>query len=329
MRVLIVTNLFPTAATPRLGRFVFDQVEALRGLGAEVDLFTFPLGSRAYLRAPRRLRTVLAGSSYDVVHAHYGLCGWVAMLAGAQPLIVTFHGTDVRHRVVGPSSRVLTGRLDLVAGASRSIFEREGGRRGLPHAGRATGVLPCGVDLSRFRPLPRPAARRELGLDPAGRYLLFPADPARAVKRHDRALRVAELAGAELLVTREVDPERMPLFVNAAAAVLVTSESEGFGLASLEALACGVPVLSTPVGAAPSAAGGVAGCLVAPFEAERWAELARAHLDAEDPRTGDAGIAPAFSVERMAERVLEAYRALCPQPSPAPGARAPGDRVVA
>lgn len=310
MRVLIVTNLFPTADTPRLGRFVFDQVEALRGLGAEVDLFTFPLGSRAYLRAPLRLRSVLAGSSYDVVHAHYGLCGWVARLAGARPLVVTFHGTDVRHRVVGPSSRVLSRRLDLVAGASRSIFEHEGGRRGLPHAGGATAVLPCGVDLRRFRPLPRSAARRELGLDPAGRYLLFPADPARSIKRHDRALRVAELAGAELLVTREVDPERMPLFVNAAAAVLVTSESEGFGLASLEALACGVPVLSTPVGAAPSAAGDVAGCLVAPFDAERWAEVARAHLDAEDPRTGDAGIAPAFSAERMAERVLEAYRAL-------------------
>ncbi|MDP9188057.1 MAG: glycosyltransferase, partial [Actinomycetota bacterium] len=175
----------------------------------------------------------------------------------------------------------------------------------------ATAVLPCGVDLRRFRPIPRREARRELGLEPGGRYLLFPADPGRAVKRHDRARRVAELAAAELLVTREVTPEQMPLWVNASAAVLVTSESEGFGLAQLEALACGVPVLSTPVGVAPLAAGGVDGCLVAEFDAERWADAARAHLDAEDPRTGGGGMAPAFSAERMAERVLEAYRTLC------------------
>ena len=310
MRVLIVTNLYPTPEKPRLGRFVHDQVEALRRIGAEVDLFTFPLGARAYLPAARRLRAHLADLTFDVVHAHYGLCGWVAALAGASPLVVTFHGTDVRHRAVGPTSRLLERRVDLVAGASRAIFEREGGRRGLHQGRRPTAVLPCGVDGDRFRPKPRAEARRRLGLAENGRFLLFPADPAREVKRHDRAQRVAELAGAELLVTREVDPEQMPDWVNAAAAVLVTSESEGFGLAPLEALSCRVPVLSTPVGAAPLVASGVEGCLVAPFEAEAWARFAAAHLDLEDPRTESAGMAPAFSAERMAERVLVAYGGL-------------------
>ena len=108
MRALIVTNLYPTAEHPRLGRFVADQVEAMRELGADVELFTFPTGAGAYLPAARRLRKLLKGSRFDVVHAHYGLCGWVARLAGAKPLVVTFHGTDVRHRIVGPSSRLLT-----------------------------------------------------------------------------------------------------------------------------------------------------------------------------------------------------------------------------
>ncbi len=314
MRALIVTNLYPSAERPRLGRFVADQVEAMRSLGAEIELFTFPLGARAYLPASRRLRRLLSERSFDVVHAHYGLCGWVAALAGARPLIVTFHGTDVRHRVVGPSSRRLCRRIDLAAGVSRSIFQREGGRPGLALGRTATAVLPCGVDLARFRPIPRAEARARLGLDPEGRYLLFPADPSRAVKRHDRALQVSELAGAELLVTREVAPEQMPDWVNAAAAVLVTSQSEGFGLAALEALSCRVPVLSTPVGVAPLAAGEVQGCLVAPFEPGRWSALARSHLDTPDPRTADSGMAPAFAVEPMAERVLAAYSGLLDQP---------------
>lgn len=309
MHALIVTNLYPTAEQPRLGHFVRDQVEAMRRLGAEVDLFTFELGAGAYLPAARRLRHLLKESSFDVVHAHYGLCGWVASLAGARPLVVTFHGTDVRHRLVGPGSRWLSRRIDLAAGASRSTFEREGGRRGLKLRHPAA-VLPCGYDAGRFRPVPRGQARERLGLDPAGRYLLFPADPERAVKRHDRAREVAELAEAELLVAGEVDPEAMPYLFNAAAATLVTSESEGFGLVALEALACGVPVLSTPVGIAPLAVSGTTGCLVAPFDTGRWAEAARRHLDDPDPRVQPDAIAAAFSAERMAERVLAAYRGL-------------------
>jgi glycosyltransferase involved in cell wall biosynthesis len=309
VRALIVTNLYPTPEQPRLGRFVHDQVEAMRELGAEVELFTFPLGARAYLPAARRLRRYLKNESFDVIHAHYGLCGWVARLAGARPLVVTFHGTDIRHRLVGPSSRLLSRRLDLVAGASRSAFEREGHRRGLP-ARSPSAVLPCGVDSSRFRPIPRPEARRRLGLDPEGRFLLFPADPARAVKRHDLALEVARLAGAELLTTTEVDPERMPDHINAAAAVLVTSDSEGFGLAVLEALACRVPVLSTPVGIAPHALSGVEGCLVSPFDAAIWADAARSHLERKDPRVDAGGAPETFSAKRMADRVLAAYRGL-------------------
>ena len=60
----------------------------------------------------------------------------------------------------------------------------------------------------------------------------------------------------------------MPDWVNAANAVLVTSENEGFGLVAVEALACDVPVLSTPVGVAPALLRGVEGCLAEPFDAQ-------------------------------------------------------------
>jgi teichuronic acid biosynthesis glycosyltransferase TuaC len=310
VRVLTVTNLYPSDDSPRRGVFVRDQVEALRSLGAEIELFTFPLGARSYVQAVRPLRRLLREQSFDVVHAHYGLCGWTAARAGASPLLVTFHGTDVRHPASGRISRRLLRKLDLAAGASRSIFLEEGGRPGLdPPPGRAA-VLPCGVNTSRFAPADRAEARNRLGLEPNGRYLLFPADPERRVKRGDRAREVAELAGAELLTAGEIDPGQMPIYVNASNAVLVTSDSEGFGLAVLEALACRVPVLSTPVGVAPLALEGVEGCLAAPFEAGKWAEIARRHLDAADPRTGDAWAAETFSATRMAERVLAAYQGL-------------------
>ena len=73
-----------------------------------------------------------------------------------------------------------------------------------------------------------------------------------------------------------VSPEQVPLWINAANAVLVPSEREGFGLAVLEALACNVPVLATPVGVHPQALDGVSGTLCAPFDADGLGRRARA-----------------------------------------------------
>jgi teichuronic acid biosynthesis glycosyltransferase TuaC len=307
VRVLVVTNFMPDASAPQRGRWVRDQVDEVRRRGIEVDLFAFPPGRNEYLPATRRLRALLRKERFDLVHAHYGLAGWVARLAGASPLIVTFHGTDVRHHLVGHLSRRLAWRVDLVAGVSRALFEEEQGRPGLPPV-PGSAVLPCGPDLSRFEPMPREEARHALGLDPGGSFLFFPANPARPEKRHDRAAKLAAACGAELLSGGSIEPEQMPLWMNAANAVLVTSEYEGFGMAAIEALACDVPVLSTPVGVAPYALGGIDGCLSADFSVGAWELVARRHLDAPDPRVAGAARAETLSAGRMAERVIEAYR---------------------
>ncbi len=307
VRVLVVHNFVPDVSTPQRGQWVRDQVEEVRRRGVEVEVFSFPRGRGEYIPATRRLRALLRRRRFDLVHAHYGLPGWCARLAGARPLIVTFHGTDVRHPLVGALSRRLAWRVDLVAAVSRALFAPEDGRPGLPPVPGAA-VLPCGPDLSRFGPIPRAEARAALGLDPDGRYLFFPADPSRPEKRHDRAAALAAACGAELLSGGSIDPELMPLWLNAAGAVLVTSDYEGFGLAAVEALACGVPVLSTPVGIAPYALAGVEGCLCADFDTAFWGAAARAHLNAADPRVAGTARAASLSAARMAERAIVAYR---------------------
>jgi glycosyltransferase involved in cell wall biosynthesis len=309
VRVLVVTNFVPDAGAPQRGRWIEDQVREVRKLGVEVEVLAFPRGRRNYPPATRRLRRLLREERFDLVHAHYGLVGWCARLAGARPLAVSFHGTDVRHPLVGLLSRRLAWRADLVAAVSRSLFAAEGGRPGLPPV-PASAVLPCGPDLARFRPLPRPEARKRLGLDPAGRYLLFPADPQRLEKRHDRARELARACDAELVTGGSIEPDEMPLWVNAANAVLVTSEHEGFGLVCVEALACDVPVLSTPVGIAPHVLAGLAGALCAPFDLEAWVAAAAPLLDSADPRVAGRARAAALSAERMAERTVVAYRAV-------------------
>jgi glycosyltransferase involved in cell wall biosynthesis len=310
MRVLVVTNFVPDAGAPQRGRWVRDQIEEIRRREVEVEVFSFPPGSRQYIPATRRLRKLLREQRpFDLVHAHYGLPGWCARLAGARPLVVSFHGTDVRHPLVGALSRRLTRRVDLTAVVSRALFAEEGGRPGLPLL-HGSAILPCGPDLDRFGPMPRREARQALGLDPEGRYLLFPANPARPEKRADRAAELAAACGAELLSGGSIEPEAMRLWINAANAVLVTSDNEGFGMICIEALACEVPILSTPVGIAPFLLDGIAGVLCAPFDLADWKAAASPHLDSPDPRIEGAERAARLSSARTAERTIEAYRDL-------------------
>jgi teichuronic acid biosynthesis glycosyltransferase TuaC len=309
MRALVVTNMYPTPARPALGSFVRDQVAALRRIdGVEVEVFAFDPGSvRAYATAARTLRQTHDHDDFDVVHAHFGLTAWPAFAAHGRAHAVTLHGTDLVH----PRSRAITTAalpfLDLVATVSEPLAADVPGWAIPRRTKRA--VLPCGVDMERFKPIPRSDARRQLGLHPTGRYVLFPADPARPEKRFDRA-RAAAPEGAQILTLGNVDPALVPFYVNAANAVLVPSERESFGLAVLEALACDVPVLATPVGIAPEALHELPGTLCAPFDEEIWRARLETATNRDDPRVDGRARAESYSSDRMAANVLAAWRGL-------------------
>jgi glycosyltransferase involved in cell wall biosynthesis len=315
VRVLVVSNMRPDAAHPERGSFVRDQVAALRRLdGLDVELYEFAPGGRSLAAAAVDLRRRFHGRAaharhtssprFDVVHAHFGLTAWPALAVSARVRALTVHGTDVSHPRTRAATAAVLPFIDLLAAASAPLAQRLPGRA----ARRRAVVLPCGVDLERFCELPRAQARLELSLDPARPYILFPADPSRASKRHDRALALAREVGVELLVLEGVPPDRVALWINAANAVIVPSEREGFGLAVLEALACDVPVLATPVGVHPEALRDVDGALCVPFDLAIWRAALQPHLLASDPRVEGRASASRFSAQTMAERVTAAWR---------------------
>ena len=121
---------------------------------------------------------------------------------------------------------------------------------------------------------------------------------------------MAEACNAELLTLGSVPPERVPLWINAASAVLITSDNEGFGLGAVEALACDVPVLSTPVGVVPHLLADLPDCLAAPFDAPEWSRLAADLLDRPRSVEGGRTRAEGFGAVPLAERVAAVYRDL-------------------
>jgi glycosyltransferase involved in cell wall biosynthesis len=294
--------MYPTAERPALGSFVRDQVEALRRRDdVEIELFAFAPGLRSYPAAARELRRRFRGRRFDVVHAHFGLTAWPALAARLGPVVVTLHGNDLFHARSNRLTRAILPWVALPAAVSR---EFSGLLRGAG-VSRRVAVLPVGIDLRRFRPIARAEARRRLGLDPGGRYLLFPHDPARPLKRADRA---REAAGdTPLLTLGNVPPAEVPYWINAANAVLVPSQAEGFGLSVIEALACGVPAFGTPVGIHPVALDGIDGAFCAAWDRDVWRAALRPVLEADDPRVDGRDRAALFSADRMAARVVAAW----------------------
>jgi teichuronic acid biosynthesis glycosyltransferase TuaC len=303
--------MLPSEHHPERGRFVRDQVDALRRLAdIEVELYEFPPSPSALIRAARELHRRFAAERFEVVHAHFGLSAWPALAVKARGRALTVHGTDIAHPRTRLLTRAVLPSVGLLAAVSQELIEKLPGARARERA----IVLPCGVDMERFHPIPRERARSELELDPQQRYVLFPANPTRPEKHHDRARELAQAMGVELLALGGVAPERVPLFINASDAVLVPSEREGFGLAVLEALACNVPVLATPVGVHPLALQELPGTLCAPFELDSWRNALAQVLAETDPRVDGRARAERFSAARMAERVADAWCSLVGAP---------------
>ena len=265
-----------------------------------------------FCRSPLRRR--YRHDRFDIVHAHFGLTAWPALAARGRARVLTLHGTDLAH----PRSRPVTlAALRLRwsrPSPSRWRPRSRGGRseiaRPAAAARRAPAEWRCSRVASTCTGSPGSTAPRRAGGSARARrpYLLFAADPRRPEKRHDLALAVA--GDVELLTLGAVPPQDVPLLVNAANAVLAPSDREGFGLAVLEALACDVPVLATPVGIAPEALAGVAGTLCAPFDAGVWRAALATHLADADPRVAGRGVAERYSSDAMAARVLSAWRGL-------------------
>jgi teichuronic acid biosynthesis glycosyltransferase TuaC len=262
MRILVVSNMFPTPEEPWFGSFVRDQIADVAALGHDVDVHVFDGREHPteYLRTARRVGARIRRGRYDLVHAHYGLTGAATLLARPPiPLITTFHGSDYS----GP--RWQRAVSIAVARWSTCVVVSEEGRHRLRAA--HADVIPMGVDTELFAPRNRLDARQALGWEPDARYALLAGSRQNRIKRadlFDGAVDVARVTTPSLrgVALEGLDRAGVALALNAADVVVVTSDHEGSPLTVREALACSTPVVSVAAGDVPSTIAGLPGCSV-------------------------------------------------------------------
>jgi teichuronic acid biosynthesis glycosyltransferase TuaC len=319
-RVLVVTNLWPTDADPGYGSFVKAQMDSLRALGVEYDVL-FIDGRRSrwnYLRAVGELRRRLRASHYDLVHAHFGLSGWVARFQGRVPVVVSFMGDDVLGRPTRSGRITLYGRClqissFLLARMVSAVIVKSRQMKARLRLASAQ-VIPNGVDLELFRPVDQAEARQALGLDPQKKFVLFPYNPAEERKRYDliesAVARAREnIPELEILHARGVPQDRMPLYMNAAEVLGLASLFEGSPNAVKEAMAVNLPVVTVDVGDTADLIGPTEGCYLVPREAEAMAEKI-VEVCRRGARTRGREWIARLAMEKVAREIAEVYAAL-------------------
>jgi teichuronic acid biosynthesis glycosyltransferase TuaC len=316
-RVLVVTNLWPTESDPGYGSFVQAQMESLRPLGVEFDaLFIDGRASRwNYLRGVGRMRTMLRQNHYDLIHAHFGLSGWVARCQLCVPVVVSFMGDDVlgrprRDGTITAYGRFLQASSFMLARIVTASIVKSAEMKSKLRLDSAE-VIPNGVDLDAFRPMDRNEARKSLGLDPTKKYVLFPYNPAEQRKRYDLIQGAVAEAQArdpaiEILHVGGVPRQQMPLYMNAADVLVLASIFEGSPNAVKEAMAVNLPVVAVDVGDVRELIGQTEGCFIVPREARPMAEKIIAVCRRPVRTWGREAIAR-LSIENVARRVIAVY----------------------
>lgn len=325
------------------------------------ELFPFMAEFAASLR--RRWRR----DRPDVVHAHFWMSGYASLEAARAlgiPVAQTFHalGTVKRRHQGGmdtsPPERLAVERRiaqtadRILPTCSDEVFELL--RLGADYD-RLT-VVPCGVDLDLFTP------DGPVDVNPSGRHRLLYV--GRLVKRKGignivSALR--QLPGVELVVAGGPDAadlprdpeysrlkglaerygvddhvdfrgrvkrEDLPALMRSAEALVSVPWYEPFGIAPLEAMACGVPVIASAVGGMiDSVVDGSTGVHVPPRDPDRLAEAVR-HLLADPARRreyGRKGIDRArrlYGWKRIGDETVSVYEALRRNDAPTTAGRA-------
>ena len=234
--------------------------------------------------------TLSNGLTYRAVHSHYWLSGWVGQAFSRWldiPHVITFHTLSRIKMQSRPGEREPQQRQEveeeLIASADRIVafspHERDAMARLYGGDANRIQLAPCGVDLTRFRPLDREESRRQLGLN-GDKVLLYVGrieslkgvellvrttaqlDTCEPVKvlvvgddnGQDREVdRLRELAetlevGDSIDFVGRVAQNELPVYYSAADVCVVPSFYESFGLAALESMACGTPVVASRVG---------------------------------------------------------------------------------
>src|SRR5215475_4213471 len=231
LRILAVTNIYPTPHAPSLGTFVEQQIKGISQIGLDVDVMFLDRAQRgmgAYLGVERQIRAKIANYRPDLVHVMYGgvMADKVTRAITDRPTIVSFCGSDLLGELLSGIRRKLIAGYGVIASyraarrACGIVVKSKNLQDALPEDVDRSKVriIPNGVDLERFKPLNRDKCCQRLGWSGDRFHVLFPAndgDPRKQPNLAEAAVEAANHSGAqaEMHQLRGVPHAEVPIWL--------------------------------------------------------------------------------------------------------------------
>jgi glycosyltransferase involved in cell wall biosynthesis len=163
---------------------VKNQGESLRKNGVELDYFTIKgKGFKGYFKNILPLRKYLKNNKFDIIHAHYALCGWVAVLANKfkKPVITSYMGSDTYGDYDENGKLIFSSYIQIFLAKTLQLFintiiVKSKNLERYIYMKKKVNIIPNGVDHRIFEIIEKNEARNYLKLDLNKKYILFLGD---------------------------------------------------------------------------------------------------------------------------------------------------------
>jgi glycosyltransferase involved in cell wall biosynthesis len=256
---------------------VLSQARSLKEMN--IDLDYYPIDNKGffgYIKHILILRSYLRNSRFSIIHAHYGLCGLVALFSRKrEKIIVSFMGDDLLGSTGNHCEVTLFSKILIMINTyfSRwfydiSIVKSQEMLKVLKNNKKAI-VLPNGVDLEIFKPVEKTLAMQKANFVEDKFNIIFVADDGRKEKNFPLAMNAVRLIknyASKLHVLKNVPVNDLSYYYSAADVLIMTSFHEGSPNVIKEAMACNCPIVSTDVGDISYVIGNTEGCYITSFD---------------------------------------------------------------
>jgi glycosyltransferase involved in cell wall biosynthesis len=319
MRILVVSNHWGVSDTKTFaGRFVDRQIDALRKIGCYISVFDIGINHSPIVLFRKWRSLCEQALNVDIVHARYGSIVSLLSVFSGKPTVITFAGSDVLPGASVSKLRTYTGIfMSNFAScfASAIICVSEEMRQALWWKKASALVIPDGVDLSIFTPGDQMEARQKLGWQRDHPIAIINAarDPEnKGLPLAQKAIAYVKaiIPNMEFKIIQGVQPNDMPLCYRAADVLICASRQEGSPNVLKEALACNLPVVSTPVGDAELRLQGVMPSQVVPRDSIRMGNALVEILKLRKRSNGREHVQE-IGMDNVARQVHEVYIKVC------------------
>jgi teichuronic acid biosynthesis glycosyltransferase TuaC len=272
VKILIVAS----AKAGKINVIVERQVESLRLTNIDIDIYPVnEKGILGYISNIPKLRNVLKNKNYNIIHAHYGLCGIISYFARQhEKIIVSFMGDDIlgsnnsRGKVTA-SSKILAWISIFFANYlyDYSILKSKEMSKSFKNKEKFS-LIPNGVDITIFKPLPEVSTNTEINFNKEIAHIVFLSNPLRTEKNYLLLQKASKLLQMPLEIHTYTDLNETELVnvYNQANVVVLCSFHEGSPNVIKEAMACNCPIVSTDVGDVNWVISGTKGCYISDFD---------------------------------------------------------------